>query len=1854
MKHTTPAFPVCFSRPARRLPAPLAAIACLMLVVPPPSAQAQSEPLPDPAIHYALDGRGATMINTGSLGAGYNAVTKENPTPADNLTNFAAGTDADRRTNYGDAPFGNGRAIDFSGNPQGSNTEGNARYMAGMGSGFDTFFPATASDSKGTITLWLKLKRAAPTGSSAWEQVILWNSNAITFFINQKNLRAILYDTSGGTIVNCRTTTTASGAADEWRFVAFSWDGEALQTAIYEGTENTPAERTQSTAITAANAAKNLRTTTYSYFGIQSPNEKGRSFDGRMADIRIYKTALTPGQIEQVRLLPKNGADTSYKPVVRAWVDDALYNGYSAAALPALLPAGQPAPDSVPEIAAAAARLWLAGGKTEPALADRAFALLDALRTQRAATPTGWSIGFQAKFAFLEAYKILLENNYSGINTAFDTPFKDDMKAIAAANCGPGKIGDNNAGAFDGAATAQALALWPGLDDPGGWNGAGAAYIIKQWNSWAARHDTVENALNYNKLFWPMTVFMQERAPAALAASLPAADLDHAGTRAMLARFRDQVAGSGRMPDYGDSGNSSSLPDVDCWPAVFEWAAKRTGDAAHRSAALASWNLTRKSTRARHPLNLFLLTYLWNWADETVTPAAVAAGSALLTRNTRLAPAEPDKIILAPDRAPGSPFVAAEVFSHGYHSHKEQTGAVALYEYNNNAYLHSLGYHNRASDTASMVLINRPGVNFPYRGRPQNDTWYEAVIPTADFPEITNPADPLYNGGGRHLIERPEWRFEQRDPGNTATVWISNFRLLAADGTETVLNATNNAADWNPVLDAAVDAGPVIGGTALSALRFTVRAYDTADAATFARTPAAQASPNPAVDPAAFPYVKFHWKARTADAAAYPFDDQIVYIRDRYDYDSQLSGDYAWLEAFAPATTAAAVETNPAGTARHAAFTLDGYFTPGTSLTRRLVQLDNGALVVMDTVRPGAEADGRSAGPVWQIPCATTPDSIPATATGVGAVFDARGFVNSLTRVRDDDARLLVVMEAAPGRDYGSVRPSPALWAGASPLATYARSTLQAGKSAAFATVFVPHDGAAAALAAGIRILRTGPDAVEIHLDGATDAVPTTRVALNADGTWAVDEIARPAPATVTLAGLFQTYDGTEKPATAATDPAGLPLLITYNGAAAAPVEVGDYDVIAHITDPAYFGRATGTLTLVMPYPIILEQPRSTVAPDGGAASFTVGVTGAEPMQFQWAKSTDAGGTYAPVAGGTAATLALPAVTLADVGALYRVTITNQHSPPDAVSESARLEVTAAPFPAPVPDGAATGVTGGGDAAPVLVADETALRAALAAPGPAVIVVRGTIAAAAPIPLSSNKTLQGFAAPAAPAAITSAAPAAPAAAAAAAAPGTLPSGKILQGLDGTAVITGGLVVPDGAENIILRGLTLTAGAGAGAALAINDARDIFIEHCAFADSAAGLVSITGAAAGVTIAWSEFYYSDDYITVTAATAGGPRVAITIAGAGDGGGAGDFADGATAAVTLHDNHLGPGCLAGLPAVSGARVHFYNNLITADDADATGDGAAATSVTTAGAGAELFAENNRYVVAGGAAAFEKTDDTAAIHARGNVITAASNAAAGADAAGDDRVFTPDYAYALVPADALDESSRMAAAGNTAGAASRHADAPAGALTVTGPAHDAVPLEAAFALTATPENCAPAAWQWRLDNFDIAAADAATHTVADAAPAHSGFYTVEAVLPDGGSLVSRPWFVAVGIPLILAQPASITVPSARAAGFSVGVRGNGLAYQWFKNGELYTGTGGTAATLNFTAAKLTDAGAYHVEVSNEIGTVTSATATLTVETLTLPSAGAGGGGGGGGAPTPWLAALLAALLLARSARRR
>jgi GH18 family chitinase/sugar lactone lactonase YvrE len=78
-----------------------------------------------------------------------------------------------------------------------------------------------------------------------------------------------------------------------------------------------------------------------------------------------------------------------------------------------------------------------------------------------------------------------------------------------------------------------------------------------------------------------------------------------------------------------------------------------------------------------------------------------------------------------------------------------------------------------------------------------------------------------------------------------------------------------------------------------------------------------------------------------------------------------------------------------------------------------------------------------------------------------------------------------------------------------------------------------------------------------------------------------------PVTATVTLTGLSATYTGSPISAGATTNPAGLTLSFTYNGAATAPTAAGSYAVVATVTQPGYQGSATGTLVIAKATPKI-------------------------------------------------------------------------------------------------------------------------------------------------------------------------------------------------------------------------------------------------------------------------------------------------------------------------------------------------------------------------------------------------------------------------------------------------------------------------------------------------------------------------------------------------------------------------------------------------------------------------------------------------------------------------------------------
>ncbi|MDA7930492.1 MBG domain-containing protein, partial [Akkermansiaceae bacterium] len=100
-------------------------------------------------------------------------------------------------------------------------------------------------------------------------------------------------------------------------------------------------------------------------------------------------------------------------------------------------------------------------------------------------------------------------------------------------------------------------------------------------------------------------------------------------------------------------------------------------------------------------------------------------------------------------------------------------------------------------------------------------------------------------------------------------------------------------------------------------------------------------------------------------------------------------------------------------------------------------------------------------------------------------------------------------------------------------------------------------------------------------------AVEATVAASNYTGSASGTLVISAAPATVTLDGLAQIYDGNPKPVIVATDPADLAVTVTYNGNSGPPTAVGSYAVEVSVTGSNYVGSATSTLVVAQAIPAL-------------------------------------------------------------------------------------------------------------------------------------------------------------------------------------------------------------------------------------------------------------------------------------------------------------------------------------------------------------------------------------------------------------------------------------------------------------------------------------------------------------------------------------------------------------------------------------------------------------------------------------------------------------------------------------------
>jgi hypothetical protein len=184
---------------------------------------------------------------------------------------------------------------------------------------------------------------------------------------------------------------------------------------------------------------------------------------------------------------------------------------------------------------------------------------------------------------------------------------------------------------------------------------------------------------------------------------------------------------------------------------------------------------------------------------------------------------------------------------------------------------------------------------------------------------------------------------------------------------------------------------------------------------------------------------------------------------------------------------------------------------------------------------------------------------------------------------------------------------------------------------------------------------------------------------------------------------------------------------------------------------------------------------------------------------------------------------------------------------------------------------------------------------------------------------------------------------------------------------------------------------------------------------------------------------------------------------------------------------------------------------------------------------------------------------------------------------------------------------------------------------LTVNGPPsittqpHDTATLTgggASFSVTAV--GAGPLVFRWRknslnlFDGSNISGATTATLTINNVQAADLGTYSVTVSNGFAGVLSSSAILSIATTPAIQIQPQSITNNFGTTAYFSVVASGNGLTYQWQRNGTNLSDNanvlGSTTSTLVLPAVTRLDASTYTVVITNAAGNVTSDPASLAV----------------------------------------
>lgn len=215
---------------------------------------------------------------------------------------------------------------------------------------------------------------------------------------------------------------------------------------------------------------------------------------------------------------------------------------------------------------------------------------------------------------------------------------------------------------------------------------------------------------------------------------------------------------------------------------------------------------------------------------------------------------------------------------------------------------------------------------------------------------------------------------------------------------------------------------------------------------------------------------------------------------------------------------------------------------------------------------------------------------------------------------------------------------------------------------------------------------------------------------------------------------------------------------------------------------------------------------------------------------------------------------------------------------------------------------------------------------------------------------------------------------------------------------------------------------------------------------------------------------------------------------------------------------------------------------------------------------------------------------------------------------------------AFTLSPVTAADAGSYAVRVGNAAGSVTSAAatlNVSAAPVAVAsppviamGPISLAVPPGAGATLAVAATGTAPFSYRWLRNGVTVAGADGPMLHFAAATALDAGEYVAVVTNAAGTATSAAARLIVVGAPILTAQPLNATAIAGSSASFSVVSSGDGLRYQWLRNGLPIDGA--VAASYTTPPLTLADHGAvYSVIVYSTAGIAISAQATLTVQPM-------------------------------------